>query len=333
MASASVMMNVYVLLCEENRYYIGKTTIDVEIRFEQHLIDKECVFTTKYKPLKIIETIQTTDSLDEDKITKKYMMKYGIDNVRGGSYTKIILEDWQIKSLNHEFTASEDLCYKCNKSGHFYKKCPTTYFNPVEYLKQFNNMDDLNNEITKIQTIHDIIMLLDYQITETNEALSDNIDSVLIKQKKLQELHTDLKRACENRETIQDSGKSLRKCNNIIQIIENNIQSAPLTNKEATTCKLITHLYFRYIFEHNDTVPKAKNTTDHFGNQSIQESIIRQQLKSAHERIDINIMLFQIKNFNLEKKAGLSKILLEYKSIDIVKNMLSTLYNKKFTLF
>ena len=52
---------------------------------------------------------------EEDKITKKYMMKYCIKNVRGDSYTKLELEEQQIKSLNHEFVAMVDLCYKCNE--------------------------------------------------------------------------------------------------------------------------------------------------------------------------------------------------------------------------
>ena len=46
------------------------------------------------------------------------MFDYGIENVRGGSYTKITLDDWQLKALEHEFLSMGDKCFKCKKSGH-----------------------------------------------------------------------------------------------------------------------------------------------------------------------------------------------------------------------
>ncbi len=50
----------------------------------------------------ILEEIITDDIMDVDKVVKKYMLKYGIDMVRGGSYKNEVLEEWQIKSLEHE---------------------------------------------------------------------------------------------------------------------------------------------------------------------------------------------------------------------------------------
>ena len=71
----------------------------------------------------MIEIIPNCDDYDEDKITKKYMSLYGIKNVRGGSYTKINLEEWQIKTLEHEIKGSNDLCFTCGKSEHFASDC------------------------------------------------------------------------------------------------------------------------------------------------------------------------------------------------------------------
>ena len=43
----------------------------------------------KIKHIEIIEVIPDCDLYDEDKYTRKYMDTFGIDNVRGGSYTII----------------------------------------------------------------------------------------------------------------------------------------------------------------------------------------------------------------------------------------------------
>ena len=53
--------NIYILKCTNNKYYIGKTKLDVEKRYSQHLYDKSCVFTTKYPPIEIITTYKIGD--------------------------------------------------------------------------------------------------------------------------------------------------------------------------------------------------------------------------------------------------------------------------------
>ncbi len=148
-------LSIYVLECENNKYYVGKTTQRVEHRFSQHTNPQtnQCAFTNKYKPLKIIETIKSTDPLDEDKVTKRYMMKYGIDNVRGGAYTKLELEDWQIKSLNHEFTSSSDLCFHCGKPGHFANTCPNLIFNVDQFVDKYNDEFSIEQQIARIKEL------------------------------------------------------------------------------------------------------------------------------------------------------------------------------------
>ena len=50
----------------------------------------------------MVETIETDDFSDVDKTVKRYMVKYGIDNVRGGTYSAAVLPDYMMKTLTEE---------------------------------------------------------------------------------------------------------------------------------------------------------------------------------------------------------------------------------------
>jgi len=94
--------NIYVLELASNKYYIGKTIGSVESKLLLHQIGEGNDWTRTYIPKKIIEKIKCTANLDENIITTKYMFKYGINNVRGGSYSNFILNDFQIFYLENE---------------------------------------------------------------------------------------------------------------------------------------------------------------------------------------------------------------------------------------
>jgi len=115
-------MFVYAMLCKNTKYYIGKSK-NVEKRFKDHKAGKGAVWTRLNEPIEIIECMETIDPFEEDKIVKKYMLKHGIDNVRGGSYSQVELQDFQLRSLKREIWHAENKCLKCGRSGHFVMKC------------------------------------------------------------------------------------------------------------------------------------------------------------------------------------------------------------------
>lgn len=125
--------NIYVLRLEGGRYYIGKSD-DVEKRYQQHLNGNGSAWTRKYKPNLLEKVIKNVSPFEEDKITKEYMSKYGINKVRGGSYVEIELSEFHISALKMEIWAAKDLCTRCGRSGHFVKDC-------------FANTDSLGNKI------------------------------------------------------------------------------------------------------------------------------------------------------------------------------------------
>lgn len=118
------MIYVYVLELENNKYYVGRTT-NPYFRIEKHFNSNGSTWTKKYKPIKILEIISDCDNYDEEKYTMKYMEKYGINNVRGGSFCEIKLSDNNIVTLNQIMNSVLDKCYICGNNGHFAKQCKT----------------------------------------------------------------------------------------------------------------------------------------------------------------------------------------------------------------
>ena len=74
----------------------------------------------------MIKTIKSTSQFDEDKYVKEYMAKYGIENVRGGTYSNVVLDDNSIAVLEKEIRHSKNLCTRCGRDSHFIKDCYAT---------------------------------------------------------------------------------------------------------------------------------------------------------------------------------------------------------------
>jgi len=98
-------MVVYVLELKGGFYYIGKFSISE--------IKAGCgsSWTVDHPPVSVVEKIyrdaEYDDAFDEDEIVYKYMEKYGIDKVRGGSYSSAVLSDYSIKILNEKLNKKE----------------------------------------------------------------------------------------------------------------------------------------------------------------------------------------------------------------------------------
>lgn len=117
------MVLIYILQLEEGKYYIGKTN-NPHFRLEAHFDANGSAWTRTYKPLNVLEIITDCDDFDEDKITIRHMEKYGINNVRGGSFSSVKLDEETRTYIERMIRGANDRCFNCGQSDHFVQDCP-----------------------------------------------------------------------------------------------------------------------------------------------------------------------------------------------------------------
>lgn len=152
---------VYVLECEEGKYYVGSTT-NRKRRFREHTQRKGSKWTRAYKPLRVLKEYRRIPSKFllgmESKVTAECMLEYGVNNVRGSmfcsprdyhmgdidSLTKFLghYNDLNYRKVNLRLSQTlpvspatqrkrnnyakimDGKCFTCGKAGHFAASCP-----------------------------------------------------------------------------------------------------------------------------------------------------------------------------------------------------------------
>tara|TARA_B100001564_G_scaffold341926_1_gene337112 strand:- start:1662 stop:2663 length:1002 start_codon:yes stop_codon:yes gene_type:complete len=163
------MVFIYVLQLKENKWYIGKTETS-KFRIDTHFDSAGSEFTKKYPPEEIYQIIPECDKYDEDKYVKKYMDKYGIDNVRGGTYCRLELTSNEKEVIQKELWGANDLCFLCG-GDHFVKDCPNNKQveelveeQPDERLKWIEYYEDTLSNIDENSRNSHIIKDCEYKL-------------------------------------------------------------------------------------------------------------------------------------------------------------------------
>ena len=113
---------IYVLKLEGGRYYVGKTE-HLMRRYQEHMRGEGAAWTSKYKPLSLVQKIENAGPFDEDMVVKEYMAEHGIDMVRGGSYVTDVLSEAEKQMIQKELWSAHDKCTQCGSSSHWSAKC------------------------------------------------------------------------------------------------------------------------------------------------------------------------------------------------------------------
>lgn len=83
--------SIYLLIFEDNKYYVGKTN-NIDRRYAEHLSGIGACWTKKFNLIEMKVLKEIAEMGDEDKFTILMMIKYGINNVRGGVYSNLRFE-------------------------------------------------------------------------------------------------------------------------------------------------------------------------------------------------------------------------------------------------
>jgi hypothetical protein len=113
---------IYVLRLEHSCWYVGRTQ-HLNRRLAQHLDKTDSSIWTQMHPMIEVREAFEGEVFDEDKTVLKYMDKYGIDQVRGGSFSKTELPQdtyvYILKQLRH----ARNECMRCGLIGHNITDC------------------------------------------------------------------------------------------------------------------------------------------------------------------------------------------------------------------
>ena len=123
------MEYIYVLKCQKDKYYIGKT-YNVQIEYNQHLDGSYCDFTKEFKPCDIETIFELTEQINLEIVIAKYINKYNKKN--------IFFQEIDVKNIKKLLKIINIDCI-CGSKDHWLDSCKLNLKEEF-WSKMFNKM-------------------------------------------------------------------------------------------------------------------------------------------------------------------------------------------------
>jgi hypothetical protein len=149
-------MSIYIIKLSNEKYFICKKQIP-NMSFEELVCTGfNFDWTTLNKPLQIIQRIDNCNDFDEDKYTLIYMKRYGINNVRGGNFIDVEL-DQQIVFVIENIIKNQE------------EKNSLEIYQTYDVPKLQTEINNLEQKRQKIVEYNQFINQYKYIVTPTDE--------------------------------------------------------------------------------------------------------------------------------------------------------------------
>lgn len=144
---------IYILQCKNKKYYIGccpKSKLVSTLR--KHRDGKSSQpWTRKHHAEVCLRAIERSYEHQVTIETEKAMKVWGIKNVRGGNYSKLLITPAERRHIMRKFKWDRKACWNCGRLGHFTGACHhTTYVDGSEMSdeEEEDTLDSSDNQYT-----------------------------------------------------------------------------------------------------------------------------------------------------------------------------------------
>lgn len=113
---------LYAVHCETGRAYVDRCIPSkLNARITKHR--KGMIQWTAGQGDLIFDARRSTDPLDVEIELLRLASKYGVENVRGGSFLEPEPPAWKVAQLQRQIDHARGLCLKCGNAGHYATAC------------------------------------------------------------------------------------------------------------------------------------------------------------------------------------------------------------------
>jgi hypothetical protein len=115
---------LYVLVLQDCCLYVGRCRADrIGARFQEHACGHGAAWTRLHPPARVAYTRPSFDAFDEDACVLRLMTEFGVDAVRGGTWSSVKLREPELQHVRRRIAHALGECLYCGSREHLSNAC------------------------------------------------------------------------------------------------------------------------------------------------------------------------------------------------------------------